>query len=300
MEHIVTKDRFSYRFDKNIPPVLRVQNGDIIRIETRDCFSDTIRSESDRISSDIDINQANPVTGPIYVEGLSSSDTLGIEILDIRLNPVWVTGLMEGVGILADEYEHARTGIGKIENDLALFRGFHIPIRPMVGTIGTVPLDDAIPSLSMGAHGGNMDHPTATVGSTIYLPVNVPGGLFSLGDLHAAMGDGEITALSAEASGWVTVKVEIMKDKPIERPFFKTSSAWVTTGNAENFKAAITMAANDMQALLCEVYALDRDTAAMLMGIAGDMQISQCAHVPGMNLSVRFSMPFLEKEVRQH
>ena len=295
MLHTLTKDNVVYRFDRDLPEALIVGNGDVVQIETEDCFGGTIRSENDEINSDMDINQSNPVTGPIYVEGLSTEDSLELEILDIRLNPEVTTGLMPGVGLLSSNSSHGCTVKGNIIADEVHIRGFQIPINPMIGTIGTAPAGDPFPSLLMGPHGGNMDHPVATRNSRIYLPVGVPGGLFSIGDLHAIMGDGEITALSAEGSGWVTLRVTIVKNVPITRPFFYTSQSWVTTGSANNLKAAIVIAAEEMAELIHKEYRIDRKLAMMLMGLRGDIRISQCADVPGMDVSVRYTMPILNR-----
>ncbi|MCC6147821.1 MAG: acetamidase/formamidase family protein [Anaerolineaceae bacterium] len=295
MLHTLTKEHVVYRFDRNLPAALKVSSGDIIQIETADCFGGSIRSENDVISSEININQANPVTGPVYVEGLTPNDSLELEILDIRLNPEVTTGLMQGVGLLSKN-SHPSTLKGNIVGEEIKICGFNIPVKPMIGTIGTAPAGDPVPSLLMGLHGGNMDHPSAARYSKIYLPVEVKGGLFALGDLHGAMGDGEITALSAEGSGWVTLRVEIIKNIPIKRPFFKTPDAWVTTGNASDLKVAIAIAAEEMVEILCKEYALDRDRAVVLMGLAGDIRISQCAGVPGMDASVRCTMPVLKRD----
>jgi amidase len=296
MIHTLTKEHIVFRYDQKTPPALYVSDGDTVQIETADCFNGTIRSDQDMIPSDIDIEKSNPVTGPVFVEGLTRKDGLGLEILDIRLNPELTTGLMPGIGVLSNRYLTAQTVKGMVIGQEVVMHGYRLRLRAMIGTIGTAPPGQPVPSLLMGPHGGNMDHPVATRGSTIYLPVNIDGGLFALGDLHAAMGDGEITALSAEGSGWVSLRVHILKNQPIKRPYFKTADSWITTGQAENLQAAITMAAAEMADLLTGLYDVDTNTAASLIGVAGNIQVSQCAGVPGMDVSVRCAMPFLTKQ----
>lgn len=293
--HTLSSEHVVFRFSPDLTPALHISDSDIVRIETRDCFNEQIKSQSDEISAEIDIDRANPVTGPIFVDGLEPGDGLALEILEIILNPKVVTGLMPGIGILANHYLKQQTRVGFIEGEWVQIYGVEIPARPMIGTIGTAPKSACVPSLMMGNHGGNMDHPVAKVGSIIFLPVEVPGGLFALGDLHAAMGDGEITALSAEGSGWVVLRAHIMKAFPIKRPYFRTLEGWTTTGHDSSLSQAIANACADMVCLLLEEYELNKDDCVMTIGLCGDVRISQCAGVPGMGYSARCSVPFLNK-----
>jgi amidase len=293
MRHSLANDQVVFRYDPNLPPALTVADGDVVDVETRDCFNNQIHSESDVIASDIDVNSANPVTGPIYVAGLEVGDGLALDILDIRLIPQVISGLMPGIGVLSKQYSGRRTVVGVFDGQTVKVNNLSLPARLMIGTIGTAPAAGSVPSLLMGDHGGNMDHPVATLRSTIYLPVQTRGGLFALGDLHAAMGDGEITALSAEGSGWVTLKVQILKGQPVKRPYFRTPAGWVMTGQGPGISAAIAQACAAMAELLAAEYGLSADDAAIVIGLSGDVRVSQCAGVPGMDSTARCYVPFL-------
>lgn len=295
MLHSLTNTQVVFSYNPDLAPALRVADGDRVEIETRDCFNGQIRSESDVISSDIDLNSANPVTGPIYVEGLDVGDGLALDILDIRLNRQVITGLMPGIGVLSKQYSNRRTVVGTFDGETVSVNNLSLPARLMIGTIGTAPRSGSVPSLLMGEHGGNMDHPAATINSTIYLPVQTPGGLFALGDLHAAMGDGEITALSAEGSGWVKLHVHVLKGRSVKRPYFRTDTGWVMTGQGADISRAIANACANMAELLTTEYGLSADDAAMVIGLSGDVRVSQCAGVPGMDSTARCYVPFLDK-----
>jgi len=293
MLHSLTSQHVVFSYNPDLAPALKVADGDIVDVETRDCFNGQIQHERDVISSEIDIHSANPVTGPIYVDGLEVGDGLALEILEIKLNRHVITGLMPGIGVLAGRYSSRRTVLGVYDGERVSVNNLELPARVMIGTIGTAPRTGSVPSLLMGEHGGNMDHPAATVNSTIYLPVNTPGGLFSVGDLHAAMGDGEITALSAEGSGWVRLQVRIVKGRSVKHPYFRTPTGWATTGQGSELSRAIANACADMAELLMTEHGLSVDDAAIVIGLCGDVRVSQCAGVPGMDCTARCCVPFL-------
>src|SRR3954470_16167541 len=190
-----------------LPPVLKVKSGDIIDTRTADCFGGAIKKPGDTLSM---VKIDNPLTGPFYIEGAEVGDTLAIKILDLQVDG------NQGIGALAPGFGainstnytpmlnpaiKERIWFYPIDraNNTATFQALDskysvkFPLHPFFGCIGVAPAGgEARSSVVPEAFGGNMDSPEASVGNTVYFPVNVPGAMLFLGDGHAAMGDGEI------------------------------------------------------------------------------------------------------------
>mgnify|MGYP002411486794 FL=1 len=139
-----------------------------------------------------------------------------------------------------------------------------------------------------------MDNKRITKGTRLYFPVNVSGALFQLGDLHATMGDGEICGTGIEIAGEVTVKLDVIKDFPTERPILETGDKWYTIANAVEYADALKLATEDMQKLIVKAYGWDATDAFLYMSIQGDIEICQgCKPAPG-DMVVRFGVPKIE------
>jgi amidase len=145
----------------------------------------------------------------------------------------------------------------------------------MIGVIGTAPAGEGIATAFPGPHGGNMDNRYVTTGAKVHLPVAVPGALLALGDVHASMGDGEITMVGLEIAAEVTVRVELNRGASASRPWIETAAAWVTTGDALDPVEALRIAADGMASLLQQRLDLSFDDAYMLMSARCDVQVCQ-------------------------
>jgi amidase len=150
-----------------------------------------------------------------------------------------------------------------------------VPINPMVGRIGTSPLGQPVPSGTPGPHGGNMDNNHITEGSTVYLPVYKEGALLALGDLHAAMGDGESVLSGVEAYGEVTLRCSAVDEPRVSRPLVATRQWVMTTAEGVTLEDAWRLALDDMAGLLSRRLGLDYIEAAMLISAAGELRICQ-------------------------
>ena len=289
--HIITRDRIVYSFSRDHRPVGEVDPGDKIRFETYDARTGTILSENDLLEEPHPIG-LNPATGPLFVRGAEPGDTLCVEIQDIQLASQGFIGIKTGTGNLGHLAEHYVTKIIRIEGEMAHFDDrIRFPIRPMVGVIGTAPTTEVVPTLYPGPHGGNMDHQDVTVGSRVYLPVFVEGALFGLGDVHAAMGDGEISMLGIEICAEVTVGIELIKGEPIARPWIETADAWITTGDAPKLVDAITIACEEMASLLQRKLDVSFEEAYLLMSATGDVRIGQACNPNQFPATIRVVFP---------
>jgi amidase len=219
------RDQIHLFFDPQREPLIRVKSGDRLVVETEDAHMGSIRSETDVYQSLADVFQklggANPVTGPIYVEGVEPGDCVSMTIEDIVPGQVQGQGytvLTPGLGGLVSNYSlqpalEARTVICKIHDGKVHFptaRGIiEIPVSPFLGTIGCAPAGERKLSFLQGADMlGNVDLPLNGIGATIVMRANVAGGLISFGDAHAVQGDGEISGAAIECQADVTVKFE--------------------------------------------------------------------------------------------
>jgi amidase len=210
-----------YEFSRLEPPRLKINSGETVLVETEDALSGQIRQPGDRRDKS-KMPYSNPVTGPIYVEDAAPGDSLAIYIESIVPSSGQCAtytgsprGMTEWLGTDCPHGAH----VCPIENDTIHFLpGIDIPYDPMIGCIGTAP-DWGMPTTGpAGPHGGNMDIIEVRPGNTLYLPVLVPGALLSLGDAHAAMGHGELSATGLEMAAHITITVTLLKGKTIPTP----------------------------------------------------------------------------------
>lgn len=286
---ISKEDRY-FTFDKNHEPVLRVNAGDQVKFNTVDCFSEQIQS-SDDLVTDIDFDQVNPGTGPVYVENAEVGDVLAVHIDDIEVADKGVA-VTYGVGYLKDNSE-LRSKIVEIDNerDVAIYNDIEIPLHKMIGVIGIAPADEAIGCGRIGDHGGNMDNRKIQKGATLYFPVNTPGGLLQIGDLHAAMGDGELDGAALEVSGSATVTVDVIKDFHLDRPVVETENRWYTTAARDTYEETLTLAMQDMQRLMAKPYGWDDTDTDIYLSLDGHVEVNQGAELAAMPISLRVGIP---------
>ena len=253
------------------------QPGETVVFETQDCFSNQIQSEEVLFES-TDWESINPATGPLKVEGAEIGDTLKVEIKKIDLNDQGVMITAPEMGFLEEFVTGSETKIIPIENNKAVFNeDIKIDLNPMIGVIGTSPGKDEkeVPCGTPAAHGGNMDTKVIKEGATLYLPVNVPGAMLAMGDLHAAMGDGEVSVSGVEIAGEVTVEVDVIKNKKLSDPMLENEDAFYTIASAASLDAAAKKAANNMFRFLKEKLELSNNETIMLMSAICDLQVGQ-------------------------
>jgi amidase len=280
----VNRDQLTYAFDKAIPPVARIRSGETLTLETHDTSSGRIHRAEDlpefiRVRDPLKVN---PAAGPIFVEGAEPGDALAVTILAIRLAEYGFVRTLTGFGVLREGIDPRAIVMVRTEGDDLVFAGkLRFKGRPMVGVLGTAPAEGTVYTAHPGPQGSNMDFNAATVGATVHLPVHVPGALLAIGDLHAAMGDGEVGGTGIEIAGEVTVRVELVKGAAPKRPWLETTGAWITTGQGATLEAAVEEAVEGLVALLQDRFDLDRTEAFLLVSARGDVHIGQCARITG-------------------
>ena len=284
----VTKDQIVLRMSHAAAPVARIAPDTTIRLETADCFSDQVRGPGD-IARGLDWDTVNPATGPVYVEGAAPGDVLVVRIerLEVADSGVMCTG--GGWGVLGDRIAELSWRFLTIADGRAGWEGGpRFPIRPMIGVIGVAPAGDEVPCGTPGPHGGNMDTRLIGEGATLYLPVQVPGGLLAAGDLHAAMGDGEVAVTGVEVAGAATLHVGLRRDLDLHDPLLENDELVTTIASAPTLDEAAASATAAMAELLHTRLALELADAVMLMSAVGQVCVSQM--VDPLR-TVRFEMP---------
>lgn len=286
--NLVSADNSIFKFSKANNPVLRVKSGESVQIETLDCFSNQLKSDRDTLEA-IDWEKINPASGPIYIEGATPGDVLKVTIEEIRLSEKGVMTAGDGLSITGDLINGIEVRIVPIENDRVIFNSkVSIPLNPMIGVIGVAPEYEEVNCGTPGSHGGNMDNLMITTDAVLYLPVFVEGALFALGDLHAAMGDGEIGGTGIEVPGRVTVKLEIIKDLKINNPVLENQRFFTTIASQLNLEDAVKESVKDMLLILKDRISEPLSELTMLMSMVGQTQICQ---VVDPLKTARFVMP---------
>lgn len=289
----VTRDHTTYVMSRETVPVLEIDLGEEVTFETLDASGGRIRTPQDGMTFFPSPEETNPVTGPIYVRRARPGDSLVVEIVDIRMGPYGYGRIKPGGGVIIDELRPPVARIFSIEGGKALFSPtIRVPLRPMIGTIGTAPAGQGVATFYPGPHGGNLDINDVAVGARIYLPVHVDGALLALGDVHASMGDGELTGGGIDAGAEVTVRVGVVEGRMWPRPWVETPTSWVTCANAPDLAGAIRLATSDMATLLAEKLSISREEAFILIGACGDARPGQAAEL-GIDATARVGVPRL-------
>ncbi len=256
------------------PPAARCHSGETVVFETRDCYDDRLHADGHVDAPHLALE--NPATGPLYVEEAEPGDVLKVHIDRIDLNP---TGLMRAStsgGAFHDLVESRKVRQFDIAGEYMQFNDrLRLKLDPMIGVIGTAPETDTVMTHTPGTHGGNMDCNKIVAGSTLYLPVNVPGALLSLGDLHALMGDGEVMICGLEAGGEVTVTVEVVRNFPMPTPALACRGHFYTIQSANTLEQASHRASRAMLRFLLRVTDMDVHDCAMLLSLSGDLAVCQ-------------------------
>ncbi len=281
-------------YDSRVSPVLRVRSGDRVRVETmvagglqRLRLAGATEAEIPEPLKVIESRVTergpgvHPMTGPIFVEGAEPGDTLEVRIVTIEfLHPFGVVAFNPGGGVLPDEfpYAHFRLLRWKPADTSVEFRpGVSLRLAPFFGSIGVAPppLVGRISSRPPGWHGGNLDNKDLVAGSTLFLPVHVPGGLVSMGDGHAMQGDGEVTGTALETSLRGTFDVSVRKGQRLRWPRAETPTHYISMGLHEDLDEATRLATREMVEFLVAEKGLSRDDAYALCSLAADLHVTQ-------------------------
>ena len=294
MKHITTAEVIHVMDEKN-KPAMTVSCGETFTVETANPGIPDAVFEKDYTKEPFP-KRILTITGPIRVENAQPGDILCVHIDDIRLNAEGKMWMGQWMGILMDEVDHCYMRKTRVEDGTVIFReDVRFPIRPMIGTIGTAPAGDAVDCLYPGDHGGNMDALSACPGSTVYLPVNVEGAMLSIGDVHAAMGYGEILGTGIEIGSTVTARVELIKNRAQKHPVIETEDRFEIAVSGEDMDGLCKEAARSAIAFIMEHGDYSFDEAYALAGQTSDLKILQVVN-PWRTVSMSIPKAILKKK----
>ncbi len=297
----IHRDQWHLAWDHSIPPIATISSGETVSFDLLDAACGQIGPESTvEAIRTLDFSHVDQVNGPIYVEGAVPGDTLEIEFLELQPADWGWTACIPGFGLLADEFPEPALKIWHLEGGAdgwAEFApGIRIPLAPFCGEIGLAPgLAGALSTIPPYRHGGNMDTKHLTKGARLYLPVEVPGALFSIGDGHAAQGDGEVCGTAIETPMRATVRLTVRKDLQVPEPQFltggplaqrtNTASYYATDGIGPDLMEATRKAVRHMIDYLQRSYNLSRTDAYMLCSVAVDLKLCEVVDAPNWVVS---------------
>jgi len=284
----ISRENVFFAFGPNLRAIAQIEQGQEVLLQTHDCFEGQIQTTGDLVDA-LDWAHVNPATGPLFITGTKPGDVLRIDILEIQVGDQASMVTIPGEGALGDVITQMETSILKLEGNQAVFKDkVRVPLRPMIGVIGVAPALDEVPTGTPGAHGGNMDCTLVAAGNRVYFTVGVEGAMFGAGDLHAAMGDGEIVVCGAETPGAVRFIANVVDLPGLPTPFVETSDLVATIFSAPTIDEAASGATHSMAGFLTGFAGMDLNDAGMLMSLAG--QLKFCQVVDPLK-TVRFEFP---------
>jgi acetamidase/formamidase len=289
----VAREQFHLAWDRSIEPIATVGSGAVVEIDALDASCGQITAASDLADLEkLDFSRVDQVNGPIAVEGAEPGDTLEIELLEFQPADWGWTASIPGFGLLADDFTDPRLRITRLEAHRAEFLpGIRIPLAPFCGELGVAPpTEGAHSTIPPDLFGGNMDTRHLTAGTRLFLPVFAPGARFSLGDGHAAQGDGEVCGTAIETPMRVLVRLTVRKDLHLTGPEFLTAGPlaggtnigpyYATDGVGPDLMTAARDAVRRMIDYLGRDHGLGPTDAYLLCSVAIDLKISEIVDAP--------------------
>ncbi|KAJ3839893.1 Formamidase [Lentinula raphanica] len=303
--HSVARHQSHLAWDNSIQPILRVKSGETVKFDCLDASNGQITPEStvSNVSSLV-FSNLDQVNGPIFVEDAQPGDTLKVEVLSIETADWGWTACIPGFGLLSDEFPEPALKIWKLDKEegFAYFdqeKGIKIPLRPFAGEMGVARKEtgsfSTIPPYNTG---GNIDTKHVTAGATLYLPIEVEGALFSMGDGHAAQGDGEVCGTAIETPIVAELRLSVLKNRSYTKtPHFKTPPViqvsneeyYCTTGVEPDLREASRAALRHMINYLGQEHGLNSVEAYMLCSVVADLRLHEVVDMP--NYLVGLMMP---------
>lgn len=285
------RETFHYLWNRDHKPALKISPGDEVSFEINDVWTWLINRDSTSENlNNLDNSKLYPLSGPVYIEGAQPGDTLAVEVLEVENDDFGWSAILPGYGLLEEfkdpylyKWELKDRAFARFE------KGIRVPIRPFCGVMGVAPPEvGGFEVMPPGRHGGNMDIKHLTKGSRLELPVWVEGALFSTGDVHAAMGDGEVCVTAIESAGRATFRFGLVKQTGLAWPRYSAKldggperrEYHVATGIAPDLIEAAKASVRNMLDFLTEKHGLDREDAYILCSVAADLRIHEVVDKP--------------------
>jgi acetamidase/formamidase len=291
-------------WDNSLSARLRIASGESVTFQTRDAADGQFTLESTTAALASYEFRGHPLTGPVFVEGAQPGDVLQIDVLEVQPAEFGWTAILPGFGLLPEDFPEPYLRTWDLASgDYALLGDrIRVPLDPLCGVMGLALAEPGeFPTMPPRQTGGNVDIKQLVVGASLYLPVEVEGALFSVGDAHAAQGDGEVCVSAIEMASTTTLRFTVRKDRSFREPRFSTpgtrwrgssGACFVTTAHGPDLMVNAKQAVRYMLDHLEDEYGLSRQDAYCLASVAVDLRISQIVDAPNWIVSA-----FLPQEI---
>jgi acetamidase/formamidase len=304
----ISRDRFHLAWDPAIPPIETVGDSDEVEFDLLDASGGQLTADSTVADiATLDFSRVDQVNGPIAIDGAKAGDTLQIDLLDYQPAEWGWTASIPGFGLLADEFPDPAyhvTRVPAVGERAEFLPGVRIPIVPFCGELGVAPATGPLSTIPPDVHGGNMDTRHLTAGTTLFLPVFHDGARFSIGDGHAAQGDGEVCGTAIETPMRARVRFVVRKDLALTAPEFITAPGaaaerpvgrrYATDGIGPDLMTAARDATRRMIDWLGRAHGLGAVDAYMLCSVAVDLRISEIVDQPNFIVTAHCPLSIFE------
>lgn len=302
-------------FSNLLESVLIVDSGDTVDVETYTGYYIYDKAPSEFITSEfIDICQNLPaerkiadgphlLTGPIYVREAEPGDVLEVKLEAIKPRlPIGFNAIRTGWGALPQQFNQPALRFIPLdlENNVAEFpvnSGIKVPLKPFFGILGVATPETQRSSIPPGFYGGNIDNRELQAGSKVFLPIFVPGALFSIGDGHSAQGDGEVNVTAIETSMNGTIQLKLRKDLQLTTPMAETHTDIITMGFGQTLDAALDQALKNMIDFLVNLTGISPEDAYVLCSLAVNFRITQVVNSPQKGVHGMLAKSILSREI---
>lgn len=294
----LTKDQTHNKFSSSIPSILTVKSGAVIEAYTEDASDEQFNLESTvEDLKTLDFEPIHPLTGPVFVEEAQPGDVLKVTLHEIEVGDWGWNSIYPGFSFVADSIKGEYLKIYDLKDDKTKVNfndSIQLKLNPFPGVMGVAPAtSELLSTIPPRANGGNMDDPNMTVGTSVYFPVFVEGGLFSIGDGHAVQGLGEVCGTAIEVPLRIVYEIELIKNKSIKEPQYETKNYYATTGFGTTLDSAAKKATLYMIDYLMKEHNLSENEAYALCSLAGDLKIAETVDVPHMLVTMHMSKDVL-------
>ncbi len=265
----LSRDQYTTVLDPALPPAITIASGEELVVETWDAYKGVW-------GADKEPPEVGAATGPIAVEGANAGDALRIDILAITPATAAMHDVRPGRGFLGETFTERRPTVMPIRDGHLMFPGgINIPLRPSIGLIATTPPMIQITASDSGPYGGDLDMQELVAGSTLWLPVFVPGAMLVLGDCHAVVGDGAVGGTGAECSAEVTLRLTVEKNRHLPGPRALTPQHFAVLASGEDVGQTMRQAVRHMVDFLVQERGMEPYAAYSLLSLAGDIRMSR-------------------------
>jgi acetamidase/formamidase len=298
-EHFLSAEPIHSRWNRALKPRLSIASGDTVHLECLDSTGAQVHPAMTLPEYlTIDRNRIHALTGPIFVDSAEPGDVLQVDVREVAHKGWGWSSVVTGLGFLKDRFADPYLFLWQLEGSVSRsLAPAVVPLRPFCGVMGVARAEDGeFRTRPPGPFGGNMDVRELSDGATLYLPVLIPGALFSAGDAHAAQGDGEVCINGIECPADVTLRFSLHKNRPLAGPLIETPApgkqereadegSWIVVESAADAADAARAATSRMIDFLVEQWGFSEVHAYLLCSVAMYLRLSQVVNEPMFTVS---------------